>query len=338
MGREPQANGKDMEEFKLYSSLAHFRENIDNCKALVEHDEFKILRAKKAITSIEDIFNNDDLGILDDWSDDIFNIRNIPKESTVPDYVAQRKVCQKFHQYEHLFKQCQADLVSGKRKLMPFANEQQIEKDDFFVLKGILTYVACVGKKRVRNGKMDARLHCVFENGTESDMLLRSLARELYKDGRRITVHEDQLLDGLRGITDDDKETGYIYVLRSHSQRPEIQSMKNFYKIGFSRSSIEERIKNAEQEPTYLMAPVSLVAAYQCFTRRSQKVELILHTFFSAACRNVDVFDRNGQRRSPREWFEVPLQLIDQAIDLLNSGIIENYRYDHDLREIVERG
>jgi len=220
---------------------------------------------------------------------------------------------------------------------MPFANEQQIHQGDFFVLKGILTYVASVGEKEIRNKKTDARLHCVFENGTESDMLLRSLARELYKNGRRVTVHEDRLLDGLKGIESDDKESGYIYILKSHSQREEIQSINHLYKIGFSRLPIQERIKNASQEPTYLMAPVSEIASYQCFNLNPQKLESLLHTFFASVCLNVDVFDGKGQRHTPREWFVVPLPFINKAIELLLNGEIVNYRYDPDLQRIVER-
>jgi hypothetical protein len=289
------------------------------------------------VSSLEDIFKDDDLGLLKDWSDDIFDMKHIPKEVAVPDYIAQRTVCQNFQQYEPLFKQCQTDIVSGKRKLMPFANEQQIHQGDFFVLKGVLTYVASVGEKEMRNKKTDARLHCVFENGTESDMLLRSLARELYKNGRRVTVHEDRLLDGLKGIESDDKESGYIYILKSHSQREEIQSINHLYKIGFSRLPIQERIKNASQEPTFLMAPVSEIASYQCFNLNPQKLELLLHTFFACVCLNIDVFDGNGQRHMPREWFVVPLPFINKAIELLLSGEIVNYRYDPDLQKIVER-
>ena len=128
---------------------------------------------------------------------------------------------------------------------MDFINEQQIQKGYFFVLKGILLYVAEVGEVEKIKGKKNARLRCIFENGTESDMLLRSLSAELYKDGRRVTEHEDHLLDGFSEITDEDEETGYIYVLRSLSNRPEISEIENLYKIGFSTIPVEQRIKNA---------------------------------------------------------------------------------------------
>lgn len=336
-GYEPQPNREDSREFSLYSRLNSLRENSDHIQLLLKYDKFKILGVKKIVSSIEDIFKDDDLGLLGDWSDDIFDIQHVSKELTSPDYVAQRKVCHNFQQYEHLLRQCQADLASGKRKLMPFAKEQQIEKGDFFVLKGILTYVAHVGEKELCNRKTNARLHCVFENGTESDMKLRSLARELYKDGRRVTVLEDRLLDGLKGKTGDDTETGYIYVLKSQSQRPEIQSINHLYKIGFSRLPIQERIKNASQEPTYLMAPVSEIASYQCFNLNPQKLELLLHTFFASVCLNIYVVGGDGQRHMPREWFVAPLQIINKAIKLLISGDIVNYRYDSGLQKIVEK-
>ena len=337
-GREPQPDNEDMREFALYSRLNSFRENPEHMQLLLKYDIFKLLKEKKIISSLKDIFNDDDFDLLKDWSNDIFDIKHIPKELTVPDYIAQRKVCQNFQEYEHLFKHCQADLTAGKRKLVRFANGQQIHQGDFFVLKGVLTYVAFVGEKEIRNRKKDARLYCVFENGTESDMLLCSLARELYKDGRRVTINEDRLLHGLKGIESSDKETGYIYILQSHSQRAEIQSIDHLYKIGYSRLPIEERIKNASQEPTYLMAPVSQIASYQCFNLNPQKLELLMHTFFASVCLNIDIFDRDGQRHTPREWFVAPLHVINKAIELLISGDIVNYRYDHNLQEIVKRG
>ncbi len=336
-GHEPQANGKDMREYSLYNRLNHLRENTDKVKALLDHDEFKLLNQTRHVATIKDIFADDDLGILNDWSDSIFDIEHVPKKTATPDYIAQRTQCQGFCDFEHLFKQCHNDLAAGKRKLMPFAKEQQIHEKDFFILKGILTYIAHVGEKEICNGKKNARLRCIFENGTESDMLLRSLARELYKDGRRVTMHEDRLLDGFKGITGDDKEDGYIYILKSLSKTPEIQSTPHLYKIGFTRTSIENRIKNAEQDPTYLMAPVSVIASYQCFNLNSQRCESLLHTFFAYACLNMDVVDKDGQRHTPREWFVAPLPVINQAIEFLISGEIVNYQYDHHGQQIVRK-
>lgn len=336
-GREPQPNKEDGMEFALYCQLTSFRENLEHIQLLLQHDKFKLLNTKKIINSIEDIFENDDLGLLNDWLDDIFDIKHVPHEIASSDYVAQRKVCQNFQEYEQFFKQCHLDLISGKRKLISFAREQQIDKGDFFILKGILTYVASVGEKEIRKGKRDARLHCVFENGTESDMLLRSLARELYRNGRRVTIHEDRLLEGFNAVTDKDSETGWIYILKSQSTHPEIQSLKDLYKIGFTRTPVEDRIRNAEQETTYLMAPVSLIATYQCYNLKPQNLEYNIHTFFNAVCLNIAISDKDGRPHLPREWFIAPIHVIDQAIGHLLRDDIMYYQYDHKRQEIVER-
>jgi hypothetical protein len=218
-----------------------------------------------------------------------------------------------------------------------FAKEQQIDKGLFFILKGIMLYIAEVGDRKAIKGKVNARLRCIFENGTESDMLLRSLSAELYKDGRRVSEHEERLLTGLENITSDDDETGHIYVLKSLSEKEEIKFIENLYKIGFCQVPIEDRIKNAEKEPTYLMAPVKMVCSYRCYNLNAQKLELLLHTFFGNSCLNIDVFDNNGQRHTPREWFIAPLDVIEQAINFLISGEIVDYKYDSEKQEMVGR-
>ncbi|MAF88878.1 MAG: hypothetical protein CMK91_14140 [Pseudomonas sp.] len=336
-GREPQS-GKGIQEHQLYARLKGIRESNDKMQALAYLDEHDLLNvAHKEITSIDDIFDDDDLGILGNDAEDIFTLRHVSKETTMPDYVASRKPCKNFETFEPKFIQCQVDLASGKRKLWPFKNEQQIQKGYFFVLKGILLYVAEVGEVEKIKGKKNARLRCIFENGTESDMLLRSLSAELYKDGRRVTEHEDHLLDGFSEITDEDEETGYIYVLRSLSNRPEISEIENLYKIGFSTIPVEQRIKNAEKEPTYLMAPVHIVEAYQCYNMNPQKLEQLLHTFFGSSCLNLDVYGANGQRHTPREWFIAPLDIVEQAIHFVLNGDIVNYRYDPIQKMIIGR-
>lgn len=336
-GREPQS-GKGIQEHQLYARLKGIRESAEKMEELASLDDHGLLTVeRKEISSINDIFDDDDLGILGNEAESIFTLKHVSKETTMPDYVASRKPCKDFEVFEAKFTQCQADLTAGKRKLWPFKNEQQIQKGYFFVLKGVLLYVADVGEVEKSNGKKNARLRCIFENGTESDMLLRSLAAELYKDGRRVTEHEDQLLDGFSNITEEDEATGYIYILRSLSTKSEIQEINNLYKIGFSTVPVEQRIKNAENEPTYLMAQVQIVEAYQCYNMNPQKLEQLLHTFFGSSCLNIDIFDGNGQRHTPREWFIAPLDIIEQTIHFVLNGDIVNYRYDSDKQEIVGR-
>ena len=160
-------------------------------------------------------------------------------------------------------------------------------------------------------------------------MLLRSLARELYKDGRRVTEHEDRLMDDLNNISAEDSQTGHIYVLKSLSTNPDIASIHDLYKVGYSTVPVEERIKNAEDNPTYLMAPVHIIETFECFNLNPQKLELLLHKFFGKVCLEIDVFDKAGKRYTPREWFITPLPVIEEAIELIISGEIVNFVYDH---------
>lgn len=333
--REPEPNIKNVSEYQLYSRLKSLREDPEKFMVCEPQDTYGLLKTeKKEINTIDDIFGDDGLDILGGDDGGLFDFKHTPKETTMPEYVASRKKCKDFKKFEPLFVQCQSDLRERKRKLYPFKNEQQIAKGYFFVLKGVLLYVAKVGKKTHEKGKMNARLRCIFENGTESDMLLRSLAAELYKHGRRVTEHDDKLLDGLKGITNEDEETGHIYILKSLSKDPEISSIVNLFKIGYSSTPIEERIKNAEDEPTYLMAPVKPVSFFKCYNMNPQKLEQLLHNFFGKSCLNIDVFDKSGQRHTPREWFIVPLDVIEQAVEFIITGEILDYRYD-DKQEII---
>lgn len=172
---------------------------------------------------------------------------------------------------------------------------------------------------------------------TESDMLLRSLSAELYKHGRRITELEEKLLDAYKNILSEDEETGFIYILKSKSDKPEIKSIENLYKIGFSKILVRERIKNADQEPTYLMAQVSIVSIFKCYNMNPQKLEQLLHNFFGRSCLNIDVYDKKGQRHTPREWFIAPLSVIEEAIHFILNGAIIDYKYDSDRQIIVAK-
>ncbi len=335
--REPQ-QGRDVQEYMLASRLKNFREDATKIEMLTKHDTYGLLKVeKKEIKSIDDILNDDSLGLLDISDDSIFNLKHVPKETTMPDYIASRKPCKDFKDFEEKFIQCQKDLKEGKRKLYPFRYEQQIDKGNFFVLKGVLLFVAEVGKREEVNGKINARLRCIFENGTESDMLLRSLSANLYKDGRRVTEHDEKLLDNFNNISSEDEEAGYIYILKSKSEKPEIKSINNLFKIGFSKTEVETRIKNANQEPTYLMADVITVAVYKCYNMNPQKLEQLLHKFFGSSCLNIDVYDNDGNRHTPREWFIAPIDVIEQAIEFIITGEILEYRYDAGKEIIVGR-
>lgn len=341
-GKEPKSNPSNILEFQLFSRLKGLRNSPEKCEALQSADEYGLLKQiepEKQVTSVAEIFDDDSFGLLDDETEGIFTLRNVPKTINMPDKIAQRKPCKEFDRFEGLFKQCHAELSSGIRESRSFTGEQQIKAGHFFILHGVMVYVADVGDREVKNKKVNARLRLIFENGTESNMLLRSLATELYKDeiGRRILDHQDKALEALEQIQEDDEKTGYLYILRSLSKQPEIQAEKHLYKIGFSSLPVKERIKNASVEPTYLMAPVKVVSVYECYNLNPQKLELLLHTFFGKSCLNVDVVDQKGKRHSPREWFIAPLHIIEAAVSLVLNHEIVDYRYDADKLEILAR-
>ena len=337
--REP-AEVKDIQERKLYSRLKGIRENPLKAESLKEFDAHgllaEVIDSLDKLGSADDAISDDPLGILDVESDGIFDLKHVPKDKKEsPDYIAKAKPCKDFADFEHLFKKCHKDLIKKERELRPFTKEQQIEKGMFFLLKGMLIYIAEVGNKIRSNKKMNARLWCIYENGTESDILLRSLAVQLYKDGRRVTEHSEKLLDGFNDISNKDNESGYIYILTSKSERPEIKNKKNLFKIGFTKNTTEQRIKGAKNDPTYLMADVHIVTEYQCYNMNAEKFENLVHKFFAEVCLDADIVDGEGNLFKPKEWFIAPFEIIEQAIHYIISGEIVNLRYDSVKQEIV---
>lgn len=322
-GREPQKVPNDLAERKLASRLIGIRKNSERVEHLKHYDEIGLLEKRQTeveipkISSIEDILkrgSSELLGdtVLNDSASSIFDTSSLKKVTTMPDYVAKRKKIKDFVKYEELFKKCHREITEGKRKIVPFKNEQDIQPNSFFVLKGVLLYIETVGERKKIKGKTNARLRCIFENGTESDMLLRSLSAELYKHGRRVTDNEDTLLYHVR---EDDISTGFIYVLKSLSTNPQISSIKNLYKVGFTTGSVEKRIRNAENESTYLYAPVEIVATYQVYNMNGSKFETTIH--HALADYNLDVMIQgpNGKMIVPKEWFVVTLEKLQEVID-----------------------
>ena len=340
-GLEPQRGGSVIEA-NLASRLYGIRNDSRKVAALVDYDRFGLLDEIPAreYHSLEEVLadsDNDDLLGDDSGAEDIFTLKHV-KAVALPDYISKRKRCKDFKKFEAKFKTCQQDLASGRRLILPFKNGNQIEEGQFFILSGILLYIDRIGVlKYDKNRDLNGRTRCIFENGTESDMRLRSLSSGLYKDGRRVTELDERMLDGLKDISKDDNETGYIYILKSKSNDARIQSIADLYKIGYCTEPVEERIANAEQEPTYLMAPVEIVDTFRCFNINPQKLEDLLHKFFGNSCLSIDIFDNKGIRHTPREWFIVPYPIVCQAIHFILNREITNYRYDPSRHEIVAK-
>jgi len=337
-GKEP-IKSADMSERRLFSRLKGIRENPDKMKALKKYDKFDLLQNRN-INSLDDILNDDTFGLLDTEEEDIYTLVNVPKinkDRAEPDFVARREKLEDFDKYEEMFEQCQKDLKSGKRKLVKF-NEKQFEKGAFFILKGVMVYLEDIlNPKKDKNYKLDARTVTIFENGTYSNMLLRSLGKGLYEDGYFVSEHEDRVLDRLSQITSKDTQNGYIYILKSLSNDDRIATKQNLYKIGFSTTAVETRIKDAKNDPTYLMADVEVVSAYEVYNVNPHKLEQLIHKFFSSSCLDIDIVDEKGNTHRPREWFIAPVDVIDKAIELIVNGKIVDYRYDFDGESIVIR-
>lgn len=319
-GREPYKVDDNWEERKLASRLIGIRNDDERLDYLKQYDEIGVLEQNKKETNIPEVNSVDDIlmsgssELLRDspGKNSIFDTSSIRKPMTMPEYIAKRKKIKDFDRYEKLFKACQKDIAEGKRKLLQFRNEQDIHPNNFYVLNGVLLYVESVGERKKVNNKTNARLKCIFENGTESDMLLRSLSAELYKNGRRVTENEESLLDN---IETDDVATGFIYILRSLSEDAQISGIKNLYKIGFTTGSVENRIKNAEKQATFLYAPVEIVATYQVFNLNVSKFETLLHRILSHKNVDISIVGSNGKKVVPREWFVSTLEEVEEIIN-----------------------
>lgn len=332
---EPKTGG-DINEHKLASRLKHIRENKEQKDFLSNYDTYKLLETKtRDIDTISDIFEDDDLDILSIEDSSVFNIKNVPKRKTLnsADFIARRKPCLDFSKFEQLFDEMRSLLHEKKKIIIPFEDREQIKKGTFFVLGGLVGFVQDIGDI-AKNGqrKFNSRLRIIFENGTESNMFLRSLIDGLHANQGRIIAD----LQDNNGINNGDSETGYIYVLKSLSDNPKIAITKNLFKIGFSTTSVEERIKNAQQDPTYLMAPVSIVATYKCFNMNPQRFERLIHRFFSDSCLDIGITDINGNNYTPKEWFIVPILVIGNVIELIIKGEIVNYYYDKSTESIIK--
>ncbi len=348
-GFAPGEGGDDrrpaVQERMLQMRLKTYRTSPDVAEQLLAYDRHGLLGVTLEMEpkSLDEILDLDD-DLLNDANDDIFTIRHVRPASARPDKVSERKPCEDFERFKPLFNSCVLDLTSGRRKSMPFANEQEIEAGEFFILNGVMVYVAEVNDPHVRNGKSNARLRLIFDNGTEGENLLRSLATELYKDpnGRRISSPQAGPLFNPEATTatraaPEDRITGCIYIVRSLSPLPEIVRLDgSLFKIGFTTGRFEDRVRNAKNDPTFLMAPVHPVKVFDVVNLNANKFEALIHRFFGDTCLDIEIMGRFGKPFRPREWFLVPLPVVEQAIKMLIDGSIVSHRYDASSQSIVK--
>ncbi len=334
-GRIPEVNTADINERRLGVRLRAIMLDDAKIEALLPIDHNGLLKPEAPPESIDDIFKDDDLGLLDDPTG-ILTIRNVPKDIKKAENIARAHKAKDFAKYEQGFKDIHAALKTGEMVRDSINSEYQIVPGRYFVFNGVLAFVEDRDNAFKSNGKVNARLHVIYENGTENNILLRSFARTLYraKEGARIVPTNFQSLSEWSDEAEDDETTGYIYVLSSLSEETRVQDLLNLYKIGFTTGSVENRIKNAEKDPTYLMAPVKVEATYKCLNMNAQKFEHLLHRFFGEVKLDLSIDSGKGNH-TPSEWYVAPIDVIDRAIQLLVSGEIIHYRYDSGLRDIV---
>lgn len=339
--------GDDIGEYRLASRLAAIKKDPKKVKILLPYDYYNLLECETTKSvSVEELISDDPLGLLDsdDEADSIYTLSHVkPSERLRPDYIAHRKVCKDFDLYEDAFKRIHDDLEHGKRRLVEF-KEGDLEEGRYYVLRGVILYLEkshAVDKRLdYKSGtkvRKEGRTRCIFDNGTESSMLYRSLGKALKLDGFGIS----DLIDAPSGnvtIDASDVQNGYIYVLRSLSRAPQIRSIRNLYKIGYCSGDVTTRIRNAAHEPTYLMNDVEVVLTVRCYNLDVPYLEASIHDFFRDVNVYFEVRDEEGVMHYPKEWFTVPLKIIEEVIPLIVDKKIEDYRYDKVMQMIIQKG
>jgi Meiotically Up-regulated Gene 113 (MUG113) protein len=338
-GHPPQ-HGEERDIFeRLYAvRLDRLREQSD-CRALLaEFDRYGLLESGNATYGgfAEDADDNAllaELGVEKVEPAGITKLTHVKSREEVraAEEIANRTVCEDFERFKPLFARVRADLDINVRETRRFGENAEIKQGEFFIVGGQMAYVANMDDEFVAEyGRPDRRLRVIYDNATESDLLLRSLQRALYKDdaGRRITDPNAGPLFG-SNAEDEDLESGTIYVLRSNSQHPDIAPYRDLiHKIGVTGGDVETRIANAALDATYLLADVEIVATYKLFNINRSKLENLLHRVFAAARLDVTIEDRFGHPVRPKEWYLVPLPVIDKVVDKVRDGSITKFEYD----------
>jgi T5orf172 domain len=341
-GRLPQ-HGEEHDIFeRLYAVRLDKLRESEECRAVLEPLDSRGLLDIKTDTSLTPEVEIDDEALLmslgiDPASDrDVTQLTHVRsrQEIKAAEEIAQRTPCQDFDRFKPIFDQVQRDLKKGARQTIKYQDNAAINPDDLFILNGQKILIAEMDKPFITDsGLPNCRLRAVYDNGTESDYLLRSLQRALNKDktSRRITNPDLSSLPLFSSqiAAADDLATGYIYVLRSQSDHPFIVEHRSIiHKIGVTGGDVKSRIANAKKDPTYLLANVEIVATFKLANINGQKLEALLHKIFDNARLELALPDRFGMTVQPREWFLIPLEVIEEVIEKIKEGTLDQFRYD----------
>lgn len=343
----PPSHGPDNDIFeRLYAvRLELLAENVEYRALLKAMDHQGLLDGvaiaeddDNAVTDLDALAS--DLQDLDNAASDITELRHVrpAAEKRAAEEIANRDRCEDFDKFEPLFKQVQSELDAGLRTTRPPETSAEIEAGRFYILSGQKAFVAEVGEQFKQDyGDWDARLRVVFDNGTESNLLMRSLHRAMHKDKSSRTISDPTAGPLFTDTTvEGDEASGIIYVLRSKSNLPEVaQNRDLLHKIGVTGGSVQKRIANAKLDPTFLMADVEIVTTYELYNINRVKLENLLHRIFEDARLNIQIKDRFGHPVTPREWFLVPLFAIDEAVERIRDGSIKGMKYDPENAQLM---
>ncbi|WP_057884208.1 GIY-YIG nuclease family protein [Tsuneonella troitsensis] len=339
-GRAPR-HGEDRDIFeRLYAVRLDRLRELEDCRELLTGlDKHGLLQGEtEAHAPVVDELDDDallaQLGVeTSGGDDDIRTLKHVPsaEERRAAEEIATRDKCEDFARFKPLFEQVKLDLEAGTRETRPFELKAEIRPGAYFIVGGQIAYVAEMGEVfTTAHGRSDARLRVIFDNGTQSNMLMRSLQRALNGDeaGRRITDPEaGPLFSGQ--AEEGDLASGTIYVLRSKSDHPVVAQHRDIvHKIGVTNMAVEKRIAGAQLQPTFLMANVEIMAQYTLYNINRTKLEKLIHRVFGAALLDIEIPDRFGTMIKPREWFLVPLDVINEAVERIRDQTIADYRYD----------
>lgn len=337
-GRVPR-HGEDRDIFeRLYAVRLDRLRAQEDCRVLLQDfDTYGLLT--EGVVEDEDVDEIDDDDLLAEFGVepvgdvDVTRLTHVKPRAEVraaAEEVANRSPCADFDRFKPLFAQVQREVESGIRQTRPFELKAEIRPGAWFIVGGQKAYVAEMGEQfTTEHGRTDARLRVIFDNGTESNMLMRSLQRSLNKDdaGRRITDPiAGPLFSGERG--EGDIESGTIYVLRSKSDHPVVAANRELvHKVGVTNMAVEQRVAGARLQSTYLLADVEIVAAYKLFNINRTRLEHVLHRVLAPARLDITIHDRFGNPVKPEEWYLVPLHVIDEVVEKVKDGTITGYEY-----------
>ncbi len=340
-GHAPQ-HGEDRDIFeRIYATRLDQIRRQKECRELVSEFDHQGLLGTETVKLEGDTESLDDeellaqLGVEAVADNDITQLKPVKPRAEIraAEEIASRTKCEDFDKFAPIFEAVQKELDSGYRVTKPFQEKADVRPGDLYILSGQKVLVAEVGEEFVTDyNRRDCRLRVIYDNGTESDILLRSLQRALHKDpaGRRIIetaagpLFEDE-------ADTNDTASGTIYVLRSQSDHPMVAKNREIiHKIGVTGGDVKKRIANAENDPTFLLAPVEIVATYELYNINRVKLEKLLHRFFESARLDIQIKDRFGKPVVPREWFFVPMFVVDQVVEKLREGSLGDFYYDLD--------